>query len=165
MLSQVGNFLNYVISKRYELADLETKDAFLAKTILDIHRKRTHSDFVIVQLFSLTQVHAIDHENAIKATQDRVNVLQENKIFLLGKKTLTRDVLSEVLPSISAIKVVRQSDNNYIAFEGNGRIAALQEVFSPSDCLTVEVEKYHFKNPDKILRRMDRVRRLNNLQD
>ncbi len=163
MLHKFGKFLGYLISKKSELADLETKDALLAKTILDIHRTRSHSDFVIIPLFSLTQIHAIDHENAIKSAQDRVNVLKKNKNFLLEKRVLTRDVLSDVLPSISAIKVVRQPDDSYIAYEGNGRLVALQEVFSSSDGMNIEVEEYYFKNAAKILRRMTRVRRLNRL--
>ncbi len=44
---------------------------------------------------------------------------------------------------------------NCIADEGNGRLAALQEVFSPADGITVEVEEYYFKNPSKILRRIN----------
>ena len=72
-------------------------------------------------------------------------------------------MLSDVLPSISAIKVVKQSDDSYIAYEGNGRLAALQEVLSPSDGISIEVEEYHFNKPTKILRRMTRVRRLNGL--
>ncbi len=30
----------------------------------------------------------------------------------------------------------------------------MQKVFSPDDGINVEVEKYHFKNPEKILKRM-----------
>ena len=165
MLHKISKFINYLIGKRSELADLEAKDALLAKTIIDIHRKRTHSDFVIVPLFSLKQIHAIDHENAITATKNRVISLKKNKVMLLEKKTLTRDNLSEYLPSISAIKVVKQSDDYYIAFEGNGRLVAMQEVFDASDDISIEVEEYFFKNPANILSRMDRVRRLNSLTD
>lgn len=51
----------------------------------------------------------------------------------------------------------------YLAFEGNGRIAAMQKVFTPSDGIEVEVEQYHFRNTRKIVRRLNRVRRLNGL--
>ena len=99
MFHKIEKFLSYLISKKSELADLETKDALLAKTILDIHRKRTHSDFVTDPLFSLNQVHAIDHENAIKSTQDRVKVLKENKNILLNKKySLEKCSLMSYLP-------------------------------------------------------------------
>lgn len=163
MFHQIGKFLNYLISKKSELTDLESKDVLLAKTILDIHHKRTHSDFVVIPLFSLHQIHAIDHENAIKSTQDRVDIVNKNKNILLEKKILTRELLSDVLPSISAIKVVKQSDACYIAYEGNGRLVALQKVFSSFDEISIEVEEYYFKNPTKILSRMNRVRKLNGL--
>ena len=158
------NFFKYLINKRTELADLEAKDALLAKVILDIHRKRSHSSFVTVGLFSVKPIHAIDHDNAIQDTEKRIQALQRKKNLLLEKKILTKDLLAEVLPSISAIKVVKQSENNYIAYEGNGRLAALHKTFSESDGIMIEVEEYHFRNTTKILRRMDRVRRLNGLR-
>ena len=165
MFHKISKFVNYLIGKRSELADLKAKDALLAKTILDIHRKRTHSDFIIAPLFALKQIHAIDHENAISATESRITALKENKDILTEKKTLTRDILSECLPSISAIKVVKQSDDCYIAYEGNGRLVAMQRVFNVSDGINIEVELYYFNHPAKILRRMNRVRRLNGLID
>lgn len=161
MLRIISNFIKYLVGKTSELGDLDIKDALLAKTVLDIHRKRTHSEFVIVPLFSLKQIHAIDRENAIKATEKRVQKLEEAKEVMLQKKDITREVLAEYLPSISWIKVVKEYDNSYISYEGNGRLAALHKVFSPSDGMNVEVEEYYFKNPKKILRRMSRVRRLN----
>lgn len=161
MIKIFSKYIKYLIGKTSELGDLETKDALLAKTVLDIHRKRTHSEFVIVPLFNLKQIHAIDRDNAIKATEKRVRKLEEVRNILLQKKNITRDVLGEYLPSVSWIKVVKEPGDSYISYEGNGRLAALQQVFSPSDGMSVEVEEYYFKNPKKILRRMSRVRRLN----
>jgi hypothetical protein len=161
MFDNIINFTKYLTGKTSELGDLDIKDALLAKTVLDIHRKRTHSAFVMVPLFSLKQIHAIDRENAIKATEKRVQTLEEVKAVLLQKKEITREVLAEHLPSVSWIKVVKEPGNSYISYEGNGRLVALQKVFSPSDGMNVEVEEYYFKNPKKIWRRMSRVRRLN----
>jgi hypothetical protein len=67
------------------------------------------------------------------------------------------------MPSISWIKVVRENDDSYIAYEGNGRLIAMQNAFAPSEKILIEVEEYHFKNSKKIIRRMNRVRRLNGL--
>ena len=50
-----------------------------------------------------------------------------------------------------------------VAYEGNGRLAALQTVFSPDDAIEIEIERYHFKDNRSILRRINRVRRLHNL--
>lgn len=154
---------SYFFGKKSELSDLDVKDVLLAKTVLDIHRKKTHSDFVLIPLFSLQPVHAIDRENALAATAKRVAVLENVRGKFLESKKITRNLLGEHLPSISWIKVVREDENSYIAYEGNGRLAALQEVFSPDDGLLIEVEEYYFTNATKILRRMNRVRRLNNL--
>jgi len=67
------------------------------------------------------------------------------------------------MPSVSWIKVVQDRPGGYLAFEGNGRIAAMQVVFTPSDGIEVEVEQYYFRNTRKIVRRLNRVRRLNGL--
>lgn len=151
------------MEKKSEVKDLETKDALLAKVVLDIHRKKTHSSFILVPLFHLKQIHAIDRESAIANTEKRRNKLQKAKDHLLQEKTISREILAKYLPSVSWIKVVKQSDKSFISYEGNGRLAALQKVFDPSDGIHVEVEEYYFKNPQKILRRMERVRKYNGL--
>ena len=161
MLSKFFEFIKYLLGKTSELGELEAKDAFLGKTVVDIHLKRTHSEFKMVPLFNLKQIHAIDRDNAIQATEKRVEKLLSAKDRLLDKKQITREVLAEYLPSVSWIKVVKQDDDSYISYEGNGRLVALQKVFSPADEINIEVEEYYFKNPKVILRQMLKVRRLN----
>jgi hypothetical protein len=58
---------------------------------------------------------------------------------------------------------VENTPGEYLSFEGNGRIAALQMVFDPGEALEVEVELYRFKNKVSVLRRLNRVRRMNGL--
>ena len=165
MFNNLGTFIKYLFGKSSEVGDLEAKDALLAKTVLDIHRKRTHSDFTMLPLFSLKQIHAIDRENALLSARQRVEILQNSRQELLNQKKLTREILDKLLPSVSGIKAVKQSDDIYIAYEGNGRLFALQQVFTPEDDIRVEVEEYHFRNQQKIIRRMNRVRRMNGLSD
>lgn len=165
MFKKIKAFFDYLFTKSSELKDLDAKDALLAKVVLDIHRKRTHSVQAIVPLFSLMQIHAIDRENAINSTEERVSKLQQVKDSLLSEQTITRKVLDVHLPSVSGIKVVRASDDRYIAYEGNGRLVALQQVFTPADGIDIEVEEYLFRNPKKILRRMQRVRKMNGFVD
>jgi len=157
------DFFHYLLGKKSEISDIETKDLLLAKTVLDIHRKRTHSSFILVPLLTIKPIHAIDRESAQKATLKRVELLKEVRELLLAEKNLSRKYLAEYLPSISWIKVVRDYEDTFIAYEGNGRVAALQHVFTEDDDIMVEVEEYHFKNRAKIIRRMNRVRRLNGL--
>ncbi len=156
-------YFHYLWGKSSELKELEAKDALLAKTVLDIHRKRTHSEIIFIPLFAIQPIHAIDRENAIAQTKKRAAILRENKATLLACQQLSTGILGQYLPSVSGIKVVKQAEHSYIAFEGNGRLAALQEVFSLDNDLLIEVEAYQFTNPTKIIRRMQRVRRLNKL--
>jgi len=153
----------YLAGKTSELEDLDIKDIVMAKAILDIHRKRTNKEIVGVPLFALRQIHTLDRENAIEATRRRIEILEAHRNELLGHGALTCEILARFLPSVSWIKVVQETPVTYLAFEGNGRIAAMQAVFNPEDDLSVEVERYGFRNPKKIIRRLNRVRRLNGL--
>lgn len=161
--SEVRKLVHYLLGKRSELEALDLSDVVMAKAILDIHRKKIRKDVVRVPLFSLHQIHTLDRDNAIAATRRRIEVLQAHRQELLLARALTFDVLGRVLPSVSWIKVVEAEPDVYLAFEGNGRIEALQAVFGPDDGIVVEVEAYRFRSPRKIVRRLDRVRRLNGL--
>ncbi len=163
LLTETKKLLRYLAGKRSELEDLDVKDVVLAKAVLDIHRKRTHKRIVSVPLFSLFQIHTLDRDNAMEATQRRIETLEAHKDVLLEAETLSCEVLARYLPSVSWIKVVRETPDVFLAFEGNGRIAAMQSVFAPEDGLWVEVEEYVFRDATKILRRLNRVRRLNGL--
>ena len=162
-MESIRNFFDYLFSKRSELSDLELKDAVLAKTVLDIHRKRSHKELVRVSLYSLKTLHELDRENTQEVIAKRAENLTKYRDVILAAGGLTEDTLQAYLPSVSAIKVVQENEGSYIAYEGNGRLAAMQRVFSEADGITVEVEQYHFKNPAKIIRRLNRVRRLNGL--
>lgn len=163
IFEEIRKMVKYLLGKVVEIKDMEPKDAMLGKVVIDIHKKKKKSEFIIVPLSSIKQLHAIDRENAIQATEKRAKVLRDNKETLLKTKKMTREVLSEYLKSVSWIKVVKENDNSYIAYEGNGRLVAMNKVFSPEDKIMVEVEEYIVNNYPKILRRMNRVRRMNGL--
>jgi len=156
-------FFSYLLGKSTEIQDLDVKDIMLTKVILDIHRKRTGKRFIFVPLFSVKPIHVLDRENAVAATRQRARALRGKKNVLVSEGKVDRAVLADVLPSVSWIKVVREKDDSCIAFEGNGRLAAMKEVFSPEDGIMLEVEEYIFRNPEKIIRRMNRVRKMNGL--
>ncbi len=162
-MSRIRQFFQYLMGKRSEASQLNYKDALMAKVVLDIHRKKQAKQTTMVPLFSLFQLHPLDRPNSLAATQQRANILQEHKQALVQTGHLTAEALDEIMPSVSAIKVVKKSATEWIAFEGNGRIAAMQQVFRPADQITVDVEEYQFRHPAKILRRLERIRSLHNL--
>lgn len=163
LIKKMKACISYLWSKKTELTAMNEKDGLLAKVVLDIHRKRSHTTCEMVALADLHPIHPINRENSYHTTKKRIEILAEHKETLLATGALTRDVLSKYIPSVSGIKVVRIAEDRYVAYEGNGRLAALQEVFSPVDTIIVEVELYHFDNPTKIIRRVNRVRRLHHL--
>jgi hypothetical protein len=164
-LVEARRLLRYLLGKKSELEDLDLKDVVMAKAILDIHRTRIGKEVVSVPLHDLRQIHRLDRENAVAATRQRIEALEAHREDLLSAGTLTCETLARVLPSVSWIKAVRKGPHELLAFEGNGRIAAMQSVFAPGDRMTVEVEEYRFRKPATIIRRLDRVRRMNGLLD
>ncbi len=162
MINTLRTWWQYLLSKRSEVAQMDYKDAYMAKVILDIHRKRCDKRIARVPLAQLEPIHRIDRENALRATYERVESLRAHREALLTTKLLDGDTLQTVIPSVSQIKVVHDGDR-WLAFEGNGRLYAMREVFSAEDGMQVEVEEYLFDDARSIRRRLHRVRKLNRL--
>lgn len=162
MRATLATWWRYLLGKRSEVAQMDHKDAYMAKVILDIHRKRRDKRIVRVPLATLEPIHRIDRETALAATRTRAEALHAHRDTLLATKLLDADALQAIIPSVSAIKVV-QDGERWLAFEGNGRLYAMREVFSADDGMQVEVEEYLFDDDRSIRRRLNRVRRLNRL--
>lgn len=162
MRATLSKWWHYLLGKRSEVAQMDYKDAYLAKVVLDIHRKRSGKRTTRVPLARLEPIHRIDRENAMRATRARVDALRPHRDALLATRLLDGEALQAILPSVSCIKVVKDGER-WLAFEGNGRLYAMREVFAPEDGMQVEVEEYLFDDARSIRRRMQRVRALNRL--
>lgn len=162
MLDTLRTWWSYLLGKRGEVAQMDYKDAYMAKVVLDIHRKRRDKRIVLVPLARLDPIHRIDRESALRTTAERAAALRAHREALLATKTLDGAALQAIVPSVSHIKVVADGDR-WLAFEGNGRLYAMREVFAVEDGMRVEVEEYLFDDDRSIRRRLHRVRRYNRL--
>ncbi|MEG3791757.1 hypothetical protein V1318_16690 [Lysobacter sp. CCNWLW3] len=162
-MSRLRQWWLYLMSKRSEVAALDYKDAYMAKVIMDIHRLRGDKAQAMVPLRALQPIHRIDRESAQQATRARAQALAARREELLAHGRLDLAALTEIIPSVSQIKVVRDGER-WLAFEGNGRLYAMREAFGEDCALLVEVEEYRFPHPHKIQRRLRRVRQLNTLE-
>ena len=163
MTHTIRKWWHYLLGKRGELAALDHKDAYMAKVIMDIHRKRSGKRLIRVALAQLEPIHRIDRESALRTTQQRAESLRAHRDALLTTKLLDSEALQSIIPSVSQIKVVPDG-NRWLAFEGNGRLYAMHEVFNAEDGMQVEVEEYLFDDPRSLQRRLRRVRKLNRLE-
>ncbi len=163
MFKMLKKFWNYLFSKRKEVKELDKKDIFLAKFMIDAGRNKRGSEFFLIPLNDIDKIHIIDRENAVSKLNERITVLEDNKAEIREKKNIDREFLGKYLPSISWIKVIKRKDNTYIAFEGNGRLEAFKKVFDKNDNLNIEVEVYTFRSYKKMLRRAERVRKYNGI--
>ena len=163
MRATIAKWWHYLLGKRGELAALDHKDAYMAKVIMDIHRKRSGKRLVRVPLAQLEPIHRIDRESALRTMRERADALRAHRDALLAARLLDSDALHALIPSVSQIKVVRDGER-WLAFEGNGRLYAMREVFTDDDGMQVEVEEYLFDDPRSLQRRLRRVRKLNRLR-
>jgi hypothetical protein len=162
MIRTIRQWWRYLLSKRSEVAQMDYKDAYMAKVIMDIHRKRSGKRLTRVPLTQLQPIHRIDRESALRTTRERAEALSTHRDALLSAKLLDSDALQSIVPSVSQIKVVRDGER-WLAFEGNGRLYAMHQVFGAEDGMRVEVEEYLFDDPRSLQRRLRRVRKLNRL--
>ena len=121
---------------------------------MDIHRKRTGKRLVRLPLAQLDPIHHIDRESALRTAQKCAEALRAHRDALLTTKLLDIDALQAIIPSVSQIKVVQDS---------NRWLYAMHEVFSAEDGMQVEVEEYLFHDPRSLQRGLKRVRKLNRL--
>lgn len=156
-------FWNYIFSKRKELKDLDKKDIFLAKFMVDAGRNKKSSEFQFLPLNDIDKIHIIDRKNALIKLNERIKILENNKEDIKQKKYIDREFLGKYLPSISWIKVIKTKKDTYIAFEGNGRLEAFKKTFDKEDNLIIEAEVYTFRSYNKMLRRAGRVRKYNGI--
>lgn len=155
------NWIQYLWDKLPELKNLGNKDLQLSKLVARIHRLRSEVVSIQVPLGKLYPIHAIDRDTAQQRVDERARALKKVKNEWQGKTIITNDLMMEVIPSVSAIKVILITSGKYIAFEGNGRLYALKDVFED---LTIEVDLYQLENDNTISRRVQRVLELNGLE-
>ncbi|MBL0042320.1 MAG: hypothetical protein IPP28_15085 [Xanthomonadales bacterium] len=116
----------YFWEKRAEVAALDWKDAELARIVLRIHRHRRSVDWRHVPLRAIAPIHPINRPTALAAATERAERIRPIAEVLRAEGRIGRERLHEVLPSVSAIKLVETAPGRFVSYEGNGRLAALR---------------------------------------
>ena len=156
-----GNLFRYFYDKRSELRHLRFRDILLARTVLDIHRHAQTRIPVLVPVWSIEPLHTIDRDTAMDKVEERSRVLRDNRQEIRRLRYLERSVLMRYMPSVSGIKIIEDGSGGFISFEGNGRVAAIKQVFDRLAGINIEAELYILDDVKKIMRRVNRVRNRN----
>lgn len=156
------NWLQYLWDKLPELKNLGNKDLQLSKLVARIHRKRSRVVRIQAGIDQIQPLHAIDRDTALQRLNERVEALKLVQEEWLQESYISNSLLNQVLPSVSAIKVIRVDEvhDQYVAFEGNGRLYALKQLFNQ---LEIEIDLYEIEQDKTITRRVKRVLQLNKL--
>ena len=119
-------------------------------------RSRTRG-FVPLRL--LRPIPRLEHASARAKTATRVANLRAELDRLLATGRIDAPTLQRLMPSPSPIMAVRDRDGAFVTFNGNGRVFALLEIFSPEQrALAVEIEIFEPKAPEYTLARLARVK-------
>lgn len=148
----------YFWGKRDEVAALDWKDAELARIVLRIHRHRRAVDWRFVSMAAIAPIHPINRPTALASAEERAARIRPIADALRVEARIGRDRLQEVLPSVSAIKLVEVAPGRYVSFEGNGRLAALRSVFANTNAMDIECELYDIAHAGRLLHRIERLR-------
>ncbi|MES2436770.1 MAG: hypothetical protein V4519_02060 [Patescibacteria group bacterium] len=156
MIHRLNRFRKWLLHKTPELRHLSLSDALLAKIVLDITRKATLRTFTSVPIHSIILIHPINRKSALDKIDLRVKALSDIKdTMVLNDETISNDQLIEIMPSVSPIQIIPYKDG-YMSFEGNGRLMALQKIFSDTSTkLDVELfslpsDSYIYKDIEKL---------------
>lgn len=153
----------YLWGKRDEVAAMDWKDAELARIVLAIHRHRRGVDWRFVPIRDIAPIHPIDRPSALATAEERAARIRPIADALRAEGRIGRDRLQSVLPSVSAIKLIETAPGRYVSFEGNGRLAALRNVFADTADLQVECERHDIAHAGRLLRRIARLREAHGL--
>lgn len=158
ILRKLKRVKDWILHKTPELKQLSVSDALLAKIVIDIKREAKDPQFKSVPLHAIRPIHPINRQTAIEKVHDRVKSLLLIRDRLLREGMISNEVLIEAMPSVSPIQVI-PFDGHYIAFEGNGRLAALHEAFK-HDEIKLEVEEFEISDNSHILEDIKKLQEL-----
>lgn len=135
---------NYYYDKLRELKEIN-KSAPYAVILRGLIMATTKSkDKTLVPLKDLYLIHPISHVAAIEKLQKRIAALKELRPAH-GSIILTSAILDQKVSSKNLMRAIQTDDGGYVVFDGNGRLAAIQEVFGGIDTI-VEVEVYRTRS-------------------
>lgn len=164
MFSKIKKFVAYLLGKKSEISQLGTDDLYMGKVIFgDIYAHKPEIKTHLVPLKALYPIHKLDRENSLKAVKKRAHSLAKHKQEILTHGKLDQPILEKYIPSVSGFRVIKVNAKKYFVFEGNGRLAAIKEVFTKHQDMTISVEEYLVTNKSQVIKGLETIRKRNQL--
>lgn len=161
----VAHLWRWLWAKRSEAAQLDYRDAYMAQLVLEILQMNTGREFVYAPLYNLRPIHPTDNrENTIQAVKKRAETVKSIANEWKRQKTISKELMAEVLPSATFIRAIEDGEGGYYTFEGNGRVAALLQVFKPEDAIEIELDLYHPMFEKQARKKIRRLRKMHKMR-
>ena len=158
MLNWSKIFLEWLVNKIPEGTRLGKNDVLLANIVLRVNREATSKGLRPVLLSAIKQIHPLDRGPAAKKMRERVEIFRKHKEEIVQDGHISTQKLNEFAPSITLIRTGFYQDY-FVAFEGNSRVAALQEVFAGKRDITVDVEVFTLPKDSSMLKDISQLRK------
>ncbi len=137
------------MQKAPEIKHLNKNDLLLAKVVARIQAEKVSQSTVYIPLDKIKLIHPINRDTAKDKLAGRVRALESAKENILKEGKISKELQEKYIPSATWIKVVEMPTGEYVAWEGNGRVAALKEVFEDFQ-LRVEVEIFELSGTSTV---------------
>jgi len=157
-IKTISTFFKWLVNKTPEATQLGENDVLLANVVAKINLEAARKEMRAVPLAALVQMHPLDRGPAMQKTRERVEILQKHKEEIARGGHIANEKLIEYVPSVSPIRAVAYG-NRFIMFEGNGRAAALKEVFADEADMTVDVEIFTLPEDSRVFTGIDHLRK------
>jgi len=154
----IARFLKWIVNKIPEVTQLGGSDILLAEIILRINREAIRKEFRPVQLSALKQIHTLKRGSSMEKMRERIETLRKHKEEVARGGHISIKKQEEFLPSVTPIRAVALP-GYFIMFEGNGRVAALQEVLADARDITIDVEVFILPQDSSIFKDIHRLRK------
>jgi hypothetical protein len=162
---ELSRLWDWLWSKRSEVAEMDHRDAYMAHVVLEILQTSSSNEFMFVPLYQTIPIHPThNRENTVEAVNKRAKAISERKQEILKKGRISKELLSELMPSATYIRAIESGDGGYFTFEGNGRVAALKQVFSPHDKIQIELNIFYPKKVKKSQQKIIKLRRMHSMK-
>ena len=140
LYKSIKNSFKYWYEKREELKYLKLRDmkqAYIISQIALFTQEKTN-EYIYIKNIKL--LHPVNRISALKKIKEREVVLKQNQEKIVQREAISRENLDKYIPSITPMKVIKFKNRQYVIWEGNGRLVALEKVFGKN--LMIEVEEH-----------------------
>ena len=155
--SKAFRYWDYYLNKLREMTQLDRSApvAMTLRFLILTTSAPSVKEFVPIQ--SLKLIHPITRDAATEKLNDRVEALMRMPPEILNQP-IREEVLNQYIPSKNSLRAIETDEGDFVVFDGNGRLVALQKSLPIGTTVEVEVFRSRSQLLQKTLRKLRTMR-------